>query len=162
MIIVIRVAANEGTKFYPQVFLDECLCSNKFYTLIELMSLKELMLLKQVHQKSAIFVTTVLFSIKGLSFNYMAVKNVMMYWWYLRTLWIFLFLILTVLIIAVLSTELVHILYILDIPYICQNEVVNLLQKSDLNKKCLKIVKNVSVYIKICKRILTFDEIKTG
>lgn len=66
------------------------------------------------------------------------------------------------LIIAVLSTELVHILYILDIPYICQNEVVNLLQKSDLNKKCLKIVKNVSVYIKICKRILTFDEIKTG
>ena len=49
------------------------------YDMIELMFLKELMLIRQVHQKNLIFVTIGIFQIKGLSFNRMSVMDIMMY-----------------------------------------------------------------------------------
>ena len=57
MIIVVRAVFYENNKYYPQVLLDECLCK----LTIKLMFLKELVLRKQVHQKSVIFVTTGIF-----------------------------------------------------------------------------------------------------
>ena len=53
MAIVVRAVLHENSKYYPQVFLKECL--HKIEK-IKLMFLKELMLIKQVHQKSVIFV----------------------------------------------------------------------------------------------------------
>ena len=47
--------------------------------MIELAFLKELMLIKQAHQKNAIFVTINIFKIEDLSFNCMFVMDVMMY-----------------------------------------------------------------------------------
>ena len=47
--------------------------------MIEQIFLKELRLTKQVHQKSAIFVTIGIFQIKGFSFNDMYAMAVMMY-----------------------------------------------------------------------------------
>ena len=59
--IVIRAVFPENNKYYPQVLLDECLYKiQKWYTMIELMFLKELSLTKQVHQNSVIFVTIVI------------------------------------------------------------------------------------------------------
>ena len=56
--IVIRAVSPENNKYYPQVLLDECLYKiQKWYIIIELMFLKELSLIKQVHQNSVIFVT---------------------------------------------------------------------------------------------------------
>ena len=52
MVIIVRSVFLEGNRYYPQVFLNECLCK-KF--------LKELMLMKQVHQKSVIFGTIGIF-----------------------------------------------------------------------------------------------------
>ena len=46
------------TNIIHKFFLDECLYENyKFYIMIELLFLKELMLIKQLHQKSAMLVT---------------------------------------------------------------------------------------------------------
>ena len=60
MIIVARAVFYENNKYYPQQFLDECLSKlsiiQKCYNMIELTFLKELMLTRQVNQKSAIFV----------------------------------------------------------------------------------------------------------
>ena len=47
--------------------------------MIELTFLKELMLIKQANQKSAIFVTIGTFHIKALSFNQMSVMDAMIY-----------------------------------------------------------------------------------
>ena len=56
--IIIRAVFPENNKYYPQVLLDECLYKiQKWYIIIELMFLKELSLIKQVHQNSVIFVT---------------------------------------------------------------------------------------------------------
>ena len=56
--IVIKAVSPENNKYYPQVLLDECLYKiQKWYIIIELMFLKELSLIKQVHQNSVIFVT---------------------------------------------------------------------------------------------------------
>ena len=53
----------------------------KYYIMTELMFLKELMIIiKQVHQKTSIFVTIGIFQIKGLNFDQMSVMSVMMYW----------------------------------------------------------------------------------
>ena len=53
---VVRTVFHENNKYYPQVFIDECLY--KVYNCYNLIAiLKELMLIKQVHQKSVIFVT---------------------------------------------------------------------------------------------------------
>ena len=48
--------------------------------------LKTPVLIKQVDQKSAIFVAAGTFLIKGLSFKQNSIMVVMMYWWYLWTL----------------------------------------------------------------------------
>ena len=60
-IIVVRAVFHENSKCYPQFFLDECLYKlwiiKRFYILIELTFLKELIFMKQVHQKSVTFVT---------------------------------------------------------------------------------------------------------
>ena len=56
--IVGRATFHENNKYYPQVFLDECFHEIwKCYIMIELTFLNELMLIKQEHQKSVIFVT---------------------------------------------------------------------------------------------------------
>ena len=55
--IVVRAVFHQNNKYYPKVFLDECLYKIwKYYIMIELTFLKEFMLIKQVHQKSVIFV----------------------------------------------------------------------------------------------------------
>ena len=60
--IAVRVTFHESNKYYPQVFLDECLYKiKKCYIIIESTFLKELMLIKQAHQKSVMFVTTGIF-----------------------------------------------------------------------------------------------------
>ena len=53
--------------------------SYKCYISIELMFLKDLMLIKQEHQKSVIFVTTGISQIAVLSFNQMSRIDVMIY-----------------------------------------------------------------------------------
>ena len=65
MIMVINAVFHENDKYYPQVFLDECLYKlliiQKCYMLMELTFLKKLILIKQVHQKGVIFVTIGIF-----------------------------------------------------------------------------------------------------
>ena len=51
----------------------------KCYVSLELTFLKELMLIKQVHQKSVIFVTIGIFKVIVLSFNQMSAIDVMTY-----------------------------------------------------------------------------------
>ena len=51
----------------------------KYYIMVELTFLKVLMLIRQVHQKSVLFVAIGNFRIKGLSFNRMHAVGVMMY-----------------------------------------------------------------------------------
>ena len=62
IMIFVRAAFHENSNYYPQVFLDECLYKLwiiwKRYIMIELMFLKELVLIKHVHQMSVIFVTS--------------------------------------------------------------------------------------------------------
>ena len=56
--IVIRAVFHESSNYYPRVFLDECLYKiEKCYIMIELAFLKELMLIKQVHQNIVMLVT---------------------------------------------------------------------------------------------------------
>ena len=51
--IIIRTVFEENGKYYPQIFLDECLYeAQKCYSMKELMSLKELTLITQISQKS--------------------------------------------------------------------------------------------------------------
>ena len=63
--IVVGVNFYENNKYYPQIFLDEYLYQlyiiKKSYIMIELTFLKELTLIRQMNQKSAIFVTTSIF-----------------------------------------------------------------------------------------------------
>ena len=57
--IIIRRAFSEGGQFYPQLFLDDALYElvQKRYSTKKLMFQKELMLIKQVHQKNVSFIT---------------------------------------------------------------------------------------------------------
>ena len=61
MRIVVRAGFYENNKYYPQVFIDQCLCNlwiiQKCYVLIELTFLKEVMLIRQRNQENVIFVT---------------------------------------------------------------------------------------------------------
>ena len=57
MAIIVRVISYEYNKYFPQAFLDEYKC----YIMIELTILKKLMLIKQMPQKSVMFVTTGIF-----------------------------------------------------------------------------------------------------
>ena len=80
MTIVVRVVFHEKNKFYPHVFLDECLHKIwKCYILQKLMFLKESMLIKQAHQKSVMFLTIGISPIIVLSFNQISVIDVMVY-----------------------------------------------------------------------------------
>ena len=57
LVIDVRAIFYENNKYYPQVFIDECLYkTQKCYIMIQLRFLKELTLIKQAHQKSVIFV----------------------------------------------------------------------------------------------------------
>ena len=51
MIKIVRTAFHDNNKYYAQMFLDECLSKLyiiwKFYIMIELMFLKELMLIRE-------------------------------------------------------------------------------------------------------------------
>ena len=47
--------------------------------MLELMFLKEVIVIKQVHQRSVIFVTTSLFLAKGLIFSHLCVIDAMIY-----------------------------------------------------------------------------------
>ena len=102
--------------------------------MIELMLVKWLILAKQIHQKSKIFLTIGIFLNKGFKFqapyldtfhavNHMYAMAAVIYWWCLWDLAVLLFETLMVLIIAILSLGLV------------KQEAVNVLQKADLNKK---------------------------
>ena len=78
--IVIRAAFHEKNKHYSQVVLDECLYKmKKCYIMIELTFLKELKLIKQVHQKSVMFVTISISEIIDLSVNQMSAIDAMIY-----------------------------------------------------------------------------------
>ena len=78
--VVIRAAFHENNKHYSQVVLDECLYKmKKCYIMIELTFLKELKLIKQVHQKSVMFVTIGISEIIDLSVNQMSAIDAMIY-----------------------------------------------------------------------------------
>ena len=78
--IVIGAAFHEKNKHYSQVVLDECLYKmKKCYIMIELTFLKELKLIKQVHQKSVMFVTIGISEIIDLSVNQMSAIDAMIY-----------------------------------------------------------------------------------
>ena len=52
--IIVRSLFEEDDKYYPQVFLGECLYEvQKCYNMKELIFLKELILISQINQKSA-------------------------------------------------------------------------------------------------------------
>ena len=78
MIIVAMVVFHENNKYYTQVFLVVYI-NYKCYILIELTFLEELMLIGQVNQKVATFVTIDVFQIKGLSFNRTSATSVTIY-----------------------------------------------------------------------------------
>ena len=75
MTIVVRANFYENNIYYPQNLLGECLYKSqilsKCYISIELTFLKELMLIKRVHQKSMIFVTIDIF----LNYSFMFQQN---------------------------------------------------------------------------------------
>ena len=51
--IIVRTVFEEDGKYYPQIFLDECLYEvQKCYNMKELISLKELLLISQINQRS--------------------------------------------------------------------------------------------------------------
>ena len=51
--MIFRAVFEEDGKYYPQIFLDECLYElQKCCSMKELMSLKELILISQINQKS--------------------------------------------------------------------------------------------------------------
>ena len=65
IILIKSVANNNENKYYYNIFLEKGSYKDKLmfvcykcYIMIELTFLKELMLIKQVHQKSVMFVTT--------------------------------------------------------------------------------------------------------
>ena len=84
MTIISRSVFEEGGKLYPQVFLDDALyelykcCNTKKWV-----SLKELTLIKEVHQKNVCFVIIGILKMLDLNLNCVFVANVMMYWWLL-------------------------------------------------------------------------------
>ena len=72
------VVFHENNKYYTHVFLDVYI-NYKCYILIKLTFLEELMLIGQVNQKVATFVTIDVFQMKGLSFNRTSATSVTIY-----------------------------------------------------------------------------------
>ena len=85
MVIIIRSVFEENGKYYSQMFLDESLyqlqkCCNRIpVNAKELIFQKELILIKQVHQKNLWFVIIVISKILVINLNQMFVINVIMY-----------------------------------------------------------------------------------
>ena len=74
--IIVRPVFEDKCKFYPQVYLDEC-TSYKCWNTIELIFQKKLMLIKQMHKKTAIFVTIGILKILILSTSHIFAMVVM-------------------------------------------------------------------------------------
>ena len=80
MAIIIRSVFEEGGKLYPQAFLDDNLYElYKCYSTKKNMFQKELILIKQVYQKTVCFVIIGILNMLDLNSNRMFVINVMMY-----------------------------------------------------------------------------------
>ena len=82
MTIITRSVSEEDGEIYPQFFLDDTLYElvQKRYSTKKLMFQKELMLIKQVCQKTVCFVTIGILKMLGLALNYIRfVTNVTMY-----------------------------------------------------------------------------------
>ena len=91
--MLIKSVVNKDENHYYNIFLEKvCIKINpihnifkgifvyyKYYILIELTFLKELMLIRQVHQNSVIFATIGIFYIKALTFNQMSAMDAMIY-----------------------------------------------------------------------------------
>ena len=67
--IIVRCIFEEDGKFYPQLYLDDCL--------YELIFQEELMLIKRVHQKNVIFVIIGILKIFFLGTNHIFAMAVM-------------------------------------------------------------------------------------
>ena len=74
-IIVKSVFKDEGN-MYPQAYLDGCL-SYKCQNAIELIFQKELMLLKQIHQKNMIFASISFFEDIGFKYEILILKELL-------------------------------------------------------------------------------------
>ena len=85
MIIVTKSVFQEGSKYYPKVFSDKC------FIMIELTFLKVLILIRQVHQKSALFATNGFLQMNSLCFRQMTAMVFIIDKWCLWTLAILLF-----------------------------------------------------------------------
>ena len=80
MTIIIRSVFNEDGKFYPQLFLDDALFElQKCYNIKRLMSQKELMQIKQVHQNNVSFLTIGFLKMLDLNLQNLFVINVIIY-----------------------------------------------------------------------------------
>ena len=78
--IIIRSVFEEGSKLYPQVFLDDALYElRKCYSTKKLMFQKELTQIKQVYKKNICFVIIGTLKMLDLNSNHMFLKNVTMY-----------------------------------------------------------------------------------
>ena len=68
----VRYIFEEDSEFYLQLYLDDCLSQTtyKCWDIIKLIFQKELMLVKRVHQKNVIFVTTGILKIMVLITNH--------------------------------------------------------------------------------------------
>ena len=83
IVIVIRSVFNDNNKYYPQILLDKFFYKLteyilfKCYILIKMMFMKVLMLMRQVHLKSLLFVIIFIFQEKSLGFNHLSVTDVM-------------------------------------------------------------------------------------
>ena len=94
MTITIRSVFKEDGKLYPQVSLDDTLYElnmYKCYNTKELIFQKGLMLIKQIYQKSATFVTIGISKILVLNINLIFVMDVMIY---CKKLWVLIILLL--------------------------------------------------------------------
>ena len=80
MTVIIRCVFREDGKFYPQLFLDDCLyVLEKCYSTKELMFQKELTLIRPISQKNVNFVINGFLKMLDLGLNHMFVINVMIY-----------------------------------------------------------------------------------
>ena len=80
--IIVRCIFEEDSKFFPQLYLDDCLsyvlqATYKCYNTIGLIFQKKLILTKQMHQKIVIFVTIGILKILVLSMSYIFAMLVM-------------------------------------------------------------------------------------
>ena len=73
--IISRTVFEEEGKYYPQIFLDKCLCCS----MKELMYLKELNLTCQINQRGVGFATIGILKALVINMNHMFVMDIMIY-----------------------------------------------------------------------------------